>query len=105
MADALSRIIGPTNLAGGSSTAFTGTDGHTYTIRSLRIVNNSSATITVKVGIGGVADSQLVVPDVAIPAKGVFRDGGLIILADTETVMAFTSASGLTLSAFGLDQS
>ena len=104
MADTLSRIVGPVNLANGTSTAFTGTTSHVYTMRNIRIVNNTAASVTVKVGIGGVTDALLILPPVAIPAGGFLNHDCFVVMSGTETLQANTTATGTTITVSGLDQ-
>lgn len=104
MADTLKRIIGPANIASGTSTLFTGVAAHVYTIKHMTILNPTSAAITVKLGIGGVADANLILPTVTIDAGGLAEFDGLEILTGTETLQANASATGMTFSAHGLDQ-
>lgn len=103
--DILSRLAGPANVASGTSTIYTGTALHTYSIRSIRIVNNGTAVITIKLGIGGVTDAVLILQAIAIQPGGYYHDDGLFILSGTETLQANASASGLTITVCGLDQS
>jgi len=105
MADTLSRIVGPVNLASGTSTVFTGTAAHTYTIRSIRIVNNTAAAVTVKLGIGGVTDALLILPPTSIDAGGWTEFDGVLVMSGTETLQANTTATGTTITVAGLDQS
>jgi len=101
----LSRIVGPVNIASGTSTIFTGTASHVYTIKSIRIVNNTAGAITVKLGIGGVTDALLLVPPASIDAGGWAEFDGLLVLTGTETLQANASATGTTITVSGLDQS
>ncbi len=105
MADLMSRLAGPANVANGTATAFTGTAAHTYSIRSIRIVNNTTGSVTVKVGIGGVTDALLIVPAIAIQPGDAYHDDGLFILSGTETLQTNASATGCTMTVSGLDQS
>lgn len=110
MADTLSRIVGPVNMASGLSTVFTGTTAHTYTIKQITVVNNTAADITVKLGIQAVtadplADADLFLPTATIDAGGMATFDGLLVLSGTEKLRAHTSATGLTISVHGLDQS
>lgn len=105
MPDTLSRIVGPANIASGTSTVFTGTAAHTYTIKHIRIVNPTGASVTVKLGIGGVADANLILPATPIDAGGFAEFDGLIVMAGTETLQANASATGCTITVAGLDQS
>lgn len=104
MADTLKRLAGPTNIASGTSTLFTGTADHTYTIKMMRIVNPTAAAITVKLGIGGVTDGQLILPATSIDPGGWGESDDFVILSGAETLQANASATGLTFTMFGLDQ-
>lgn len=105
MADIMARLAGPANVGSGTSTAFTGTSAHTYTIRSIRYVNNTTAPITIKYGIGGVTDAALFCPAIAVAAGAAWHDDGLLIMSGTETFQINASATGGTLTISGLDQS
>lgn len=104
MANTMSRLAGPANLASGTSTIFTGSAAHVYSIRSIRIVNNGSSAITVKLGIGGVTDALLILPAITIQPGAAYHETGLFVLSGTDTLQANTSASGLTATVSGLDQ-
>lgn len=105
MADVLSRLAGPANIASGTSTVFTGTTAHTYTIKHIRIVNPTVGNVIIKLGIGGVADANLILPAASIDAGGFAEFDGLIVMAGTETLQANASATGMTITVAGLDQS
>jgi hypothetical protein len=105
MADVMARLAGPANAGSGTSTVFTGTSGHTYSIRSIRIVNNTSAPITYKLGIGGVTDALLVLPAIAVQAGSAYHEDALFVLSGTETLQVNASATGGTITVCGLDQS
>lgn len=108
MADTLKRVFGPANIASGYSAVFTGTAAHVYTIKNIVIVNPTSAAITVKLAIeatsGSQADSELILPTATIDAGGMAEFDGLCILTGTEVLTATASATGLTITAHGLDQ-
>jgi hypothetical protein len=104
MADTLSRIVGPVNIASGTSTIFTGTTAHVYTIKQMTIVNATAGAITVKLGIGGVTDALLIMPTSTIDAGGFAEWEGMRVLTGTQTLQALTSATGLTFTMDGLDQ-
>jgi hypothetical protein len=106
--DLLKRIVGPANVASGTSTLFTGAAAHTYTIKHMTIVNNTAAAIVVKLGVqtaaGALNDADLILPSAAIDAGGVAEWDGTLVLSGTEVIRANASASGLTFTASGLDQ-
>jgi hypothetical protein len=101
----LKKIVGPVNIASGTSTIFTGTVNHIYTMKNIRIVNNSGGSITVRLGIGGTADANLILPAIAIAAGSFYTEDTLLALTGTETLQAITTATGLTITVSGLDQS
>ena len=104
MADTLSRLAGPANIASGTSTVFTGTAAHIYTIRSILVVNDSASSVTLKLGINGVTDPDLILPSTAIGVGERLEFDGLVVLTGTNTLQADASATGLTITVSGLDQ-
>jgi hypothetical protein len=104
MADILKRLLGPVNIANGTSTLFTGIAAHVYTIKNITIVNNTAASITLRLGIGGVADANLILPSVPIGPGEQAQFDGLLVLTAVETIQANASATGLTITISGLDQ-
>lgn len=104
MADTLKRIVGPVNIASGTSTVFTGTTAHVYTIKNIKIVNTTGAAITLVLGIGGVTAAFQILPTTTIDAGGFGEFDGLLVLTGTDTLQANASATGLTITVSGLDQ-
>jgi hypothetical protein len=105
MANLLARLLGPVNIANGTSTLFTGVAAHTYTLRNIRIVNNTAAAITVRLGIGGVTDALLITPPITIPAGGFINHDCFIVMSGAEALQAIATATGTTITISGLDQS
>lgn len=105
MTDTLSRLAGPISVGSGTTTVFTGTAAHTYTIRNWRIVNNTGGAVTARVGIGGVTDTCLIFPAMSIPAASILEDDGMVVMSGTETLQVSMSASGTTITVSGLDHS
>lgn len=103
MTDTLSRIYGPANIAADGA-VFTGTGGHTYSIRNIRLVNTTVAAITIALGIGGVAAANLILPTTSIPAGESLEFDGLYVLSGTEALHADISATGITITLSGIDQ-
>ena len=104
MADTLKRLLGPVNIANGTSTLFTGVAAHVYTIKNITVVNNTAGAITLKLGIGGVTDALLILPAVIIGAGESGQFDGLLVMTGAETLQANATATGLTISISGLDQ-
>ena len=104
MPDTLSRLAGPMDIPSGSSTLFTGTASHVYTIKTMTIVNATGSSINCSIGINGTSNSHLILPYTSIDAGGRAEFSGLEVLTGTETLHATTSADGLTFTMAGLDQ-
>lgn len=100
----IKRLIGPSNIASGTSTKGTVPAGHTWTLTHIRIVNNSAGSITVKVGVGGVTDALLIVQEVAIPTKKTYVENLEVTLEAAETLQANATATGLTITVNGIDR-
>lgn len=105
MSDLLSRIVGPVNVANSTSTIFTGTAAHTYTIKHISLVNNTTGAISISLGINGTANANLVMPTIPIGAGEYAEFDGMVVLSGTDTLQATTTATGLTITVSGLDQS
>ena len=104
MTETLERIVGPVNIASGTSSVFTGTSGHVYTVKNIRIVNTTADTVTVALGIGGVADADLILASTDLGPSESCEFDGVLVLAGTDTLQADASESGLTITMSGLDQ-
>jgi hypothetical protein len=104
-ANALTRFyIG--NLASGTTAnVFTVTTSHIFTLKNIRVVNNTAGAISFKLGINGVADANLITATITLAAGETYNDDCFIVMASTNTFQANTSATGLTLCVSGLDQS
>jgi hypothetical protein len=105
MADTLSRIAGPAAVAAGTSTLFTGTGAHVYTIKKIRIVNTDAVNAkTFQLFINGSAAGNAITPVFTIDAGGMAESDDFIILTGVETLQIIASATLLTATIFGLDQ-
>jgi len=105
MATQLKKLAGPANAATATSSIFTGTSGHYYAIKNLRYVNNTAAAITVKFGIGGTADANLLIPSTSVPAGGMLNHDCYVVLEQTEVLHINVSATGGTYTVSGVDTS
>lgn len=103
MANVFDRIAGPANAATATSSIFTGTTAHIYVIKNIRFVNNSASAITVKFGIGGTADANLIIPAVSVPAGGMLNHDCFVILEGTEVLHINVSATGGTYTVSAVD--
>lgn len=105
MADTLSRILGPSNIGSGTNTLFTGTAAHTYTIKHIIIVNATAGSITLILGIGGVTAATQILGSTAIGAGERLEFTGLLVMTGTQTLQSSATATGMTITVSGLDQS
>jgi hypothetical protein len=104
MADILSRILGPVAIPNGDSILFTGIAGHIYTVKQIVITNNTVSDVVIALGINGLTDDSLILPDSTVVAGGMAEFDGLTVWQGTDTFQARTSIDGLTITVSGLDQ-
>jgi hypothetical protein len=105
MTDTLSRLAGPSAAASGTSTIFTGTAANVYTIKKIKVVNTDTVNSkTFQLFLNGSAAANAITPVFTID-PGAMADGDdFIVMSGTETLQITTSATGLTVSVYGLDQ-
>ena len=104
MADTLVRLLGPTNIPEGNSILFTGLQGHIYTIKNILVTNNTVSPISLSLGVNGLENSNLILPNASIDAGGWADGDGLLVLANTDTLQASSDLDGLAITISGLDQ-
>jgi len=102
--DVLSRLAGPINAASGDNTIFTPNEGHQGWVRSIKVVNNTAAKVTIKVGINSSSDSSLIIPAVGVPARGMIERQTFDILEDDDSLIVNASATGTTVTINGFDR-
>jgi hypothetical protein len=102
MADTIGRT-GPSAINGSAQTFLTVTSLHSFGVKSIRIVNNTASPVTVKVGIGGVADANLIIPVITISPGAFYQDDSFFTLLTTETLQYTTSGAGLEMTVSYLD--
>jgi hypothetical protein len=103
--DMLKRLQGPAAAAAGASTLITVPAGHLYTIKKIKIVNTDVVnTKTFQLFINGAAAGDSITPVYTVDAGGSAESEEFVILAATDTLRITTSATGLTVSVYGLDQ-
>lgn len=94
---------GPAAAASGDSTLLSLDYRHYYNIKRVKIVNNTTATITAKMGINGTADANLLFPAVAIPKKQMIDqkcDDNMTDYDTPDTLQINASAAGLSVTVF-----
>lgn len=103
----LSRIVGPSAAASGTSTLFTPTASHIYTIKKIKVVNTDTVNAkTFQLFIGGSAQANAVTPVYTVDAGGYAESDEFMVLAGVgDTLQITTSGTGLTVSVYALDQS
>lgn len=103
--DMLKRLAGPAAAAAGTSTLITVATGHLLTIKKIKIVNTDAVnTKTFQLFINGSAAGNAITPVLTVDAGGYAESDEFIVLAATDTLQITTSATGLTVSVYGLDQ-
>lgn len=103
----LSRIAGPTAAASGTSTLFTPTASHVYTVKKIKVVNTDTVNSkTFQLFVGGSAAANAVTALFTVDAGGYAESDEFLVLQSTgDTLQVTTSATGLTFSVYALDQS
>ena len=104
MADTLATLSGPAAVASGTSTLFTVPALHTYTIVTILILNRNASARTVKLGVDGVADGNLITPPVALAQNEQGVGSFKLSLAAGKTLQVNTDGTGVTVTVSGLDQ-
>jgi hypothetical protein len=105
-------LYGPATLAAsGDTTLFTALTDYVYMLDMVKVVNNTSAKVTVKFGNMGSADTNLICPPVGVPKQGMVTldkqvAGHLITGAGVEVgseqyLVCNTSATGVTVTVEG----
>lgn len=101
------RLAGPVAAASGDNTVYTVPDNHRVEITRVKIVNNSAAKVTVKVGINGSSDADLVFPEIGVPAKGMVDQETYDVLkavdSSIDTLVVNADAVGVTVTVSGID--
>ncbi len=102
--DVLSRLAGPVNAASGDNTIGAPDERHKWWIKSVKIVNNTAAKITIKVGISASTDSSLIFPTVSVPARGMMDIETFDVLSDADSLVVNASTGGATVTITGFDR-
>jgi len=101
----LSRLV-LAAAASGTSTLFTGTASHIYTIKKIKVVNTDAVNSkTFQLFVNGSAAANAITPVLTLDPGGYAEDDEFLVLAGTDTLQITTSATGITVSVYGLDQS
>jgi hypothetical protein len=103
MTDTLTRIAGPTSLSNAAATVYTTPAATTTSITNVHVANESGATATFTLSIGADAAGKRYFYQINIFANDVFDWTGLIVLAATEIIQAYSGTNAvLTLTMSGV---
>lgn len=103
------RLAGPTAAASGDNTAYTPDVSRRVIITRIKVVNNSTAKVTVKIGIGGSADANLIFPEMVIQKKATLDQETFEVLngedeeGAVDVLYINASATGTTYTIFGYE--
>lgn len=98
------RLAGPVNAASGDNTLLTVDPGHTYEVTRVKIVNNTTAKVTVKIGINDTTDASLVMVPVGVPRQGQVDLPTYEVLNQNDLLVANATATGTTVTVYGNDR-
>jgi hypothetical protein len=106
VADQVNRDIGPTALANGNNTVFTGTAGHRYAFRTLYFSNKAGATTrSIKGYLGSVADGNLLFGPSSIAVNAQLAITLLLPIIGAEVLIVAVNGTGVTMWGSDLDSS
>lgn len=93
MSDVLKRLAGPVALPSAAATSYTVPAATVTTIRSIHIVNTTSASATFTMSIGADASGTRIFSAYAISAGDVFDWSGSLVMGAAEILQMYASAS------------
>jgi hypothetical protein len=107
MADVAKRLCGPVALTAAGATYYTVPALTTTIVRNIHVsYSNSSSSLTLTLGIGGVTPALSLFSGFLIPAFGTLDWSGFLVLAAGETVQALASSTAvLSLTMSGVETS
>lgn len=103
MPDTLKRLAGPLALTATSATIYTVPASTTTSLRNIHVVNTTAGSLNFTMSIGVDAAGTRIYDALVIPAKSALAWDGLMVLTTTETVRAYGSATGLTITLSGVE--
>lgn len=87
------------------TTLYTVPSAKRATIKHIRIVNPTGSAATIKLGINGVADADLILPTTSIDAGGSAECDSIYVLDATDTLRAIAgTATAINVTVHGLEQ-
>ena len=101
-----SGVFGKADLSATTMTEIVAAPTSGIKVASVSVCNRSAAEVTLRLAVsataGAVASADYLEYDVKIPANGVLERSG-IILSASNGLMAYVSATGVSVGAYGID--
>lgn len=101
--DTAKRLVGPAAFPTTATTFYTAPASTTATMRHIRVVNTTGASITFKLSIGADAAGTRLYSDFPVPANDVYIWSGFEVLAAAETLRGIAASAGLTITVSGIE--
>lgn len=103
MADVYKRLYQGV-LGTSATTLYTAPSSTQVIVRSIRVVNTNTASVTLRVWQGGTADTNLILPATAIDPGGFGEFEGVLTMEAGDTLAAAAgTASSLTFTVHGME--
>lgn len=100
------KVLYQGQLSTASGVIYTVPSGTQAIVKTMRIVNTSASSATIKLWQGGSADSNVILPSTSIDAGGFAEFEGTITMAASTTLVAQAgAATSITLTVYGLEVS
>lgn len=98
------KVLYQGQLSTASGTVYTVPSGAQTIVKSMRIVNTSASSTTVKLWQGGSADSNVILPATTVDAGGFAEFEGTLTMAASTTLAAQAGANtAITVTIYGLE--
>ena len=100
-------LVKPVAVAAGTSTLYTPTAAHVYTVKKMRFTNTDTVNSkTFQLFVGGATQDKAITPVFTVDPGGFAESDDFVVLnAAADTLQVIASATGLTFCMYGLDQS
>lgn len=104
MADTSKRLTGPTSLGNSAATVYTCPGTTTAQVVDIHVANTTGSDATLTLSVGADAAGTRLYSAQTVPAHGSIQRTGLVVLAATEIIQAYSgTASALTLTISGVE--
>lgn len=100
-------ILGIADLAATTLTTLYTVPSTTFTVATVSVCNRGTAPVTVRIALAATAtptNGEYIEYDMVIQPKGVLERTGLVLDA-TKRIVMYTSATGVSATAFGIETS